>query len=74
MSVKNSIVFSLEMKHSNIAWGCENSSEGEDLYKDTILPYNVGDNVTREDKCYIVDSKDWDYDNNTVWFVMILKK
>ena len=74
MAVKDSIVFNLEIKHSTITWGCENGSEGQDNYKDTILPFNVGDNVTRNDKSYTVTSKDWDYDNNTVWLVIELTK
>tara|TARA_R110000772_G_C13310268_1_gene440103 strand:+ start:27651 stop:27872 length:222 start_codon:yes stop_codon:yes gene_type:complete len=73
MSVKSSIVFSLEVQHSTIFWGCKDSSEGEDLYKDTILPFNVGDEVTKDDKVWVVDSKDWDFDHNMLYFVIKLK-
>ena len=72
--VKNSMVFKLEIQHSIIFWGCENGSEGEDSYKDTILPFNVGDEITKDDKSWTVTSKDWDYDMNTIYFVIKLTK
>ena len=73
MPVKNSSVLKLEFQHSIIFWGCENGSEGEDCYRFTILPFNVGDVITRGDTQYKVTSKDWDYDSNTVYFVFTKK-
>tara|TARA_R110000851_G_scaffold330265_1_gene502908 strand:+ start:2318 stop:2545 length:228 start_codon:yes stop_codon:yes gene_type:complete len=69
MSHKNAEIFSLEFKHSMIFWGCKNGSQGEDYYTNTILPFNIGDKITRNDKTYKVISKDWDYDNNNIYFI-----
>lgn len=70
MSIKSKTVFKLELKHSILFWGCEYGSEGEDKYQDYIIPFNIGDSVTKDDKQYKVTEKDWDYDNNTVYFTL----
>lgn len=69
MSLKSKSIFKKEIKHSIIFWGCEYGSEGEDYYKDYIIPMNLGDTITRDDYQYKVTSKDWDFDNQTIYFV-----
>ena len=74
MSAKDSTIFKMEIKHSNLSFGCENGSEGQDEYSNCILPFNIGDTITKGDKQYTVTIKDWDYDNNTIWFIAIPEK
>jgi len=69
MSIKNQAVLQMEFQHSIIFWGCENGSDGEDKYINCHLPFSIGDNLTRGDKNYKITSKDWDFDNNTIYFV-----
>ncbi len=69
MSLKDKTVFGLEIQDSTIFYGCEDGSEGKDNYQRCILPFNVGDNITKGNKDYKITKKDWDYDTNTVYFV-----
>jgi hypothetical protein len=62
-----------EIKDSSIFWGCENGSEGNDFLKSIILPWNIGDELSRDCISWVVKSKEWDYDDCRLYFTIVKK-